>query len=349
MSEVFWTAGPKIFYNKLEALEQSVDCKFNYRNKIINAFNFTKNTNIDISHLIKNRLVKMREHAKKLILWYSGGTDSKTILENAYKNNILFDEIIFYDKKYESYPHYHIEKKLVLQDMNTYKKKFKNTITVLDVGYDMARNFYTIHGDEWIRQPFITPRFSKNMRYNILNFYPKQRDRLLNDNNIHITGNDHPRLFMDNNKWFLVWFDTQEYDSYYLKFFNFYWDDLEILNWQIHKSIDFFESHQNLTNDDVQKFQSNNFVFSFKEFKKSIGRIIPNDEFIANGIMKKGLDESDSTYECASMVQYAKNHDNKVYKIYQAGMDILKKNNYKEAKLSELIYIKAVKSMTYPG
>jgi len=341
MIDVHWTANGKKHLSKVIAVESDPNCKFYYKTDALTNYDFKNCPDITLDELIKNRLLKLKQQDTRLILWYSGGTDSKTILDCAYRHNIEFDELVFYDKLYDPYPLYKEEKRLVMKDIQNYNKKFNSKITVLDVGYETAKSFYLKHKEDWVRQPFITDRFSKHMRYNILDTHPIEKERLINDKTIHITGNDHPRLYLDDNKWYLIYFDTQEYCTYYLpQFFNLFWDDFEILNWQTHKAIAFYEQHTDLDNEKVQKFQGHNPVFDHKEFKKSLGLVMPDNDDIAYKRQNAFLSTTHVNYECASMEKYAKENDKEVFDIYQEGMKVLKSINFEKAIYSDLIYIK---------
>jgi hypothetical protein len=341
MIDVYWFANQKKHLSKVTAIESDPNCKFYYKTDALKEYNFNNYSDNTLDELIKNRLLKLRQQHTRLVLWYSGGTDSKTILDCAYRHSIKFDEIIFYDKLYNPYPLYKEEKDMAKKDIEEYRKKINTKITILGVGYETAKSFYLKYKEDWIRQPFITDRFSKHMRYNILDTHPTEKERLLNDNTVHITGNDYPRLYLDDNKWYLIYFDTQEYCTYYLKqFFNLFWDDFDILNWQIYKSINFYETQQNLNNENVQKFQAHNPIFDHKEFKKTLGRIMPTNNYIAYGKQKIFVDVNNDNYECASMEKYAKENDKKVFDIYHEGMKYLKDIGFQKAKYNELIYIR---------
>lgn len=342
MTDVCWIAKDKKYTSKVRALESDPYCKFYYKIDDLKNHNFdTCDNNISMDYLIKKRLLELRNQNKRLVLWYSGGTDSKTILDCAYKHNIFIDELIFYDKLYNPYTLYAKEKQLVLRDMENYRKKFSCKINVLGVGYDTAKSFYLKHKEDWVRQPYITDRFSKHMRYNILDTHPIEKERLLKDDTVHITGDCEPRLYLDDNKWYLIYFDTQEYCTYYLKqFYNLFWDDLDIVNWQVHRSIDFYEGHNSLDNEKVQKFQGHQPVFDQKQFKLTLGRKMPNDDFLAHKKQNAFLSPEHESYECASMEKYAKENDKKVFDIYHEGMKYLKDIGFQKAKYNELIYIR---------
>lgn len=341
MTDVYWEATGKKHLSKVTAVESDSNCRFYYKVDALKNYNFNNFTDVTLDQLMKDRLLKLKQMSTRLVLWYSGGTDSKTILDCAYRYDIKFDELVFYDKTYNPYSLYEDERKLVKKDMEEYRKKFNSKITILDVGYETAKSFYLKHKENWIRQPFITDRFSKHMRYNILDNHPKEKERLLNDSIIHVTGDCEPRLYLDNSKWYLIYFDTQEYCTYYLKqFYNFFWDDLDIVNWQVHRSIDFYERHNSLDNEKIQKFQGHQPVFDQKQFKLTLGRKMPNNDFLAHKKQNAFLSPDNESYECASMEKYAKENDKKVFDIYHEGMKYLKDIGFQKAKYNELIYIK---------
>lgn len=87
-----WEVEGKIYYNKLQALSQNSDhIKFDLTESQFTSFDNTKNVDNSV-HL--RRLLQLQDKYDYLRLFYSGGADSKLILDTAYTNKILIQEIV---------------------------------------------------------------------------------------------------------------------------------------------------------------------------------------------------------------------------------------------------------------
>lgn len=302
---------------------------FDFKNARLAGHDFSCPSDADWHELLKQSCQRLRDENRYLALWYSGGSDSLTILNTFKRHGIPLDEIVFYDKKYQPYPYYDTERRCVLDDIAGFcQTQPRCQVTVLDVDYQSARQFYLRHGEDWIYQPFVTYRFSKNMRYNLLDRHPHDRDRLTAPGVLNIHGSDPSKLFLDNNQWHLTFFDTQEMDTYLLNFHNFYWDDLDILCKQSHMAVDRLRSMPGVDNELVQRFQRHEPLIPYRDWISALGRDVPKDEYISSGVQKLGLSREHATYECSNMEEYARQHDPEVYAIYNAGITVFKESGY---------------------
>jgi hypothetical protein len=96
----FYQAGSKTFINKLEAClelnriggEHYVH--WNFHEDVFSRALWTHEPPEDIEELYRLRALQLREQYDHLVLFFSGGADSTTILQSFIKNNIKIDEII---------------------------------------------------------------------------------------------------------------------------------------------------------------------------------------------------------------------------------------------------------------
>jgi len=92
-----WSSAGIEFDNKYEALLHASNnhsgITFSYHDSIFKNFDRMQLGKIPLPQLYKERAQQLRDKYDYLILYYSGGSDSHTILETFLKNNIALDEI----------------------------------------------------------------------------------------------------------------------------------------------------------------------------------------------------------------------------------------------------------------
>lgn len=87
-----WEVDGKTYYNKLQALSQNSEhIKFNLTESQFTSFDNTQHVDSSV-HI--SRLLQLQDKYDYLRLFYSGGADSKLILDTAYENKILIQEIV---------------------------------------------------------------------------------------------------------------------------------------------------------------------------------------------------------------------------------------------------------------
>ena len=93
----FYVVKNKIFARRLAALKEasqsSTDISWNFNNEVFSKIDWTKSTGINITELYRMRAQQLRDKYDYLIVAWSGGADSTTIVDSFLKNNILLDEI----------------------------------------------------------------------------------------------------------------------------------------------------------------------------------------------------------------------------------------------------------------
>ena len=83
-----------IYLSKFEALRKTNTPSLYFYDKEFLAANWSVEPSVSLQQLYKNRAHQIRDKYKYVILAYSGGIDSTTILETFYYNNIHIDEIV---------------------------------------------------------------------------------------------------------------------------------------------------------------------------------------------------------------------------------------------------------------
>ena len=138
-----WEVDGEIYYNKLQALALKNDnIKFRFAESQFTSFD---NTSTIDDTVYLSRLMQLKNKYDYLRLFYSGGADSKLILDTAYANKILINEIVLLrswsgknaDENEIKRAKLHIKKysdlfpeskisilKLNLEDWKTYHKNF---------------------------------------------------------------------------------------------------------------------------------------------------------------------------------------------------------------------------------
>tara|TARA_R110000803_G_scaffold189895_1_gene252398 strand:- start:40 stop:1185 length:1146 start_codon:yes stop_codon:yes gene_type:complete len=90
----------KPFLNKLEAILEAntsgLHVEWDYHNSIFGQSSWDIEPNIELRELYRQRALQLRESYDHLVLFYSGGVDSWTILKTFIDNNIRVDEIYMF-------------------------------------------------------------------------------------------------------------------------------------------------------------------------------------------------------------------------------------------------------------
>lgn len=94
MNCFFYDDNGKIFLDKQEALKHSRNIKLYYYDKEFMMVDWKKEPVESLQELYRQRAERIRDENEYVILAYSGGIDSTTILETFYYNNIHIDEIL---------------------------------------------------------------------------------------------------------------------------------------------------------------------------------------------------------------------------------------------------------------
>lgn len=94
----YYLVGMKKFYNKTLALIETnktgYELQWVFNDNVYNSIDWTTPIETPLFELYKQRAQQLRDSYDYLMLYYSGGADSSTILHSFVENNIFLDEIV---------------------------------------------------------------------------------------------------------------------------------------------------------------------------------------------------------------------------------------------------------------
>lgn len=95
----FYVVGNEIYNHKVDALEagtrKSLPVTWNFNYEVLNNVDWKTPVDINLLELYRMRAQQLRDQYDYLVLLYSGGADSDTILDSFLKNGIHLDEILY--------------------------------------------------------------------------------------------------------------------------------------------------------------------------------------------------------------------------------------------------------------
>ena len=94
----YYEVGNKIFNYKIHALQEAsrtgTPVHWNFNDEVYNNFDWTKRLNISLLEMYRLRAQQLRQKYKWLVVCWSGGGDSTTMLESFLDNGIHIDELL---------------------------------------------------------------------------------------------------------------------------------------------------------------------------------------------------------------------------------------------------------------
>jgi hypothetical protein len=169
----------KVYYNKIEALVSATGDKFptwHFNDSEFDSVNWTQEPDINIETLYRERARQLREKYVYILVFFSGGADSTTVVNSFVDNGIHLDEVVIghpesgmrdwtntwnHDPKYTA-SEYHYTAEPFLKQLAI--RSPKTNITVNDYFQDMIDVYKS---DEWIMgardyfHPSFISRYSK--------------------------------------------------------------------------------------------------------------------------------------------------------------------------------------------
>jgi hypothetical protein len=163
----YYTVGEKEFGSKIQALiygtQHNIHPEWQFDNKVWHSQDWTIEPNVDLLTLYKIRAKQIREKYDYVIINYSGGSDSQTVVDAFLQAGCFIDEIVtIWNRKYT--------KKIVLdpsmqdsrnieaefdlttkQGINNIINKSPNTkITYRDISDDLVDSISSLDAEEWV-------------------------------------------------------------------------------------------------------------------------------------------------------------------------------------------------------
>lgn len=257
----YYIVDGKTYNNKFLALTNrstSSDMRFYFNDDAYSAVNWSVEPSEDLYELYRQRAQQLRDKYDNLVLYYSGGIDSITILNTFLANNIKLDGVVMYgtwklDQKYQQNNLDVVEQNRVgIPLIKALEQKYNTKINLylLDTT-DMYKNFKS---DDFVYNvnTFLGPRMYCH------NFYwqdPWMQSWLMKGNTAFIRGIDKPRVLVEDNHWCLGFLDSQIIDSSPAGMYDksndhaiteyFFWtpDFTPLIVKQAHTVIKYFEQH----------------------------------------------------------------------------------------------------------
>lgn len=214
----YYTVGSYKTYSKLDAIQEQqrtgVFPQWHFNNEAFESFNWTKEPALTLAELYKKRAEQLREKYDYLVLFYSGGADSTTVLDTFLNNNIHLDEICtwtYYKGNGHKYAGTDAEVTKVAQPYA--EQVIKNNPQIKYRLFDMSDAIYEFNSNTSIVESYMfgqasifLPRHSVYHRiYNYINDYRLSIDR--GDKIGFIWGSEKPRMIHDGNRYAIRFLD----------------------------------------------------------------------------------------------------------------------------------------------
>ena len=257
----YYTVDGVAYNNKYLALTKknsTSDFRFNFNDEIFSNYDWSVEPSEDLYEIYKQRAIQLRMKYDNLILYFSGGIDSTTILRIFLDNNIKLDGVVIYgtwklDHKYG-------KNNLDVAEQNRagipYLKELEKTYNI-KIDYhliDTTEMYDNFKDTDWVFtcNTYLAPRMYAH------NFYwqdPWMQKFLDSGNTAFIRGIDKPRIIIEDGEWKLGFLDVQCIDSSPSGMYDakndhhnteyFFWtpDFPKLLSKQCHIIIDYFEKN----------------------------------------------------------------------------------------------------------
>jgi hypothetical protein len=179
-------------------------------------FDFTKSNSINYESLLIERWQQLRKQYNHINLWFSGGKDSRLVLDTAIKNNIHIDEIsvirptLFPDNmRILNLAEHDVNALQYLEFCQTNLSKTKiNIIEFRD------RHYATIYNNPtWFNNHSVWAIFVAWTTENIIKYFKDEFNIKTGNGAVDILGNIHPHVYFDqSNSWKFEYVDRQFQD-----------------------------------------------------------------------------------------------------------------------------------------
>lgn len=259
----YYTVGNNMYTNKLLAVmdgsKNNKEINWHFHQDIFNKVDWTIKTNTNLTTLYRERAKRIREKYDKVILLFSGGIDSTTVLESFLDQNLIIDEIVTswsveaaeawalpeQNKNPENYIgewNYCIRPRLkLLQNTNPQIK-----ITILDSTQDIVKNVYAEEDF------FLFDSYHNLPGMNRWGPLVKHLEKVCEDteNTVILLGLDKPQFLYKDENLYLVFLDVNMHlkSNEKINYEYFYCDPdgIEIMKCQSHIVCDYFRDNPHL-------------------------------------------------------------------------------------------------------
>ena len=207
MSIIYWEYAGTRYKRKFQAIQAAgrdfhkIKCGI-FDDSIL-SFDFSVEPPQTLSQLIDERCYQLRDKYSYIKLWFSGGTDSTTVLNGFLQNNIYIDEIIVYSQSltddFNHIGNYELNEFTLPYLKNLSKHLTKTKFTHYLVGY---RDYLKFLDDTWLEKK------------NDLDIRTMFSPRLRGSNFCNIYADLYPRISNIQNKYYDIQYDTDNVSQY---------------------------------------------------------------------------------------------------------------------------------------
>lgn len=284
----YYEVGDKKFYCKMSAILYSQEVngfpQWNFHNDVFASVDWQTEPQESVTELYVRRARQLREKYDYIVLYFSGGSDSRTMLDTFLYNGIKVDEIYVFNAEsinlslvhggdaLEAGNHLAEIPEIAKPYLQQVSKNFPNIKITYHDWVDDVLNAYT--SSDWILKS--SSRLSANTLAKQNHYLSTNNFKNLYDAGkmiVHVKGCEKPKLNLIDNKWYLSFvdkaigvgcspgFEMQDYHNEEL----FYWqpDVPELMVKQAHLIKNYFEANPELK----KMFGKGKFTTTEDEFK----------------------------------------------------------------------------------
>ena len=213
MFQSHYDVGGHKFANIFQAFDRSIEtgqfCYYNLQPEWIeqiHSIQLQESINVNRLHSIyADQLQTLRQKYKKLVLAYSGGTDSHTILDIALKNNIFIDEVFIEFPGMLGISNNNIVDKESIDAYNFVKNISQKKIGKLKILKRTIEDYNYLNVENWWKNE----KYCQDNLIRLRPFWGTWVSKYYeNIDGIVITGHEKPRLRYKNNKFYFFLTDT---------------------------------------------------------------------------------------------------------------------------------------------
>ena len=330
IQQVYYKVDDYVTYSKVDAFRAAKGeikkIKFSFLENIYKNSNWNKPNEL-WNDLLKIRCKQLRDKYDYLVLWYSGGYDSQTVLNSFIVNQIPLDEIIIYDRVWfnESEP------RAALRHAEYVKLHYMPNLKIhfIQINPKQFDDVYKQFGSDWIFAPGGNVMYPKIHRYFLHNEIGATA-RIVGKNSRRgdIYGQDKPRVLIADGIWYNFMTDSgmYQYMNTDCEFFYLSADLPQLHILQCHMVIDWFESLSRTK--DIAQIHSfvheiqghKNLDYRYKAWNHAMGRTAINDPISQYGLLKNKQYNNPASLESTMASTPMENNHNTGLKIWKQGI-----------------------------
>jgi hypothetical protein len=329
IQEIYYSVGDYRTYSKIDAFRVAngdpTKVSFEFLETGFQHVNWNRPLD-SWSDLLGKRCQQLRDKYDWLVLWFSGGWDSTTVLDAFVANQIPLDEILIYNRTWfqdpEIGPALQYAQEIKQQHMPGLK------ITLVDIDGRDSDEVYKRLGSDWIFTPGCSIMYPKMHRYFLFHEIGKSAREIKKTPNIGtIHAQDKPKVLIADGKWknFQPDGGMYQYMNVDCEFFYITPELPELHVAQCHMAVDYYESliksmgipglrhYHDLQSNLCQDWR-------YEMLNKSIGRSCINHESPRFGLLKQRVHQNPMGDESVRGFWHARDNNNQAWKIYQDGI-----------------------------